>query len=60
MANPTQLACRTAKDISILDTAPLYTKLPGFVRPEGNLRCCCYSADGRFFAWASPEQYVMP
>jgi len=25
-------------------------------RPEGNLRCCCYSPDSRYFAWASPEQ----
>lgn len=25
-------------------------------RPEGSLRCCCYSPEGRFFAWASPEQ----
>jgi translation initiation factor 2A len=27
-----------------------------YYRPEGNLRCCCYSPDGRYFAWASPEQ----
>ncbi|KAK5011264.1 hypothetical protein LTR60_004794, partial [Cryomyces antarcticus] len=25
-------------------------------RPEGNLRCCTYSPDGKFFAWASPGQ----
>ena len=25
-------------------------------RPEGNLRCCCYSPDSKYFAWATPEQ----
>jgi translation initiation factor 2A len=27
-------------------------------RPEGHFRCCTYSPDGKFFAWASPERYV--
>ncbi|KAK4549051.1 hypothetical protein LTR36_007507 [Oleoguttula mirabilis] len=54
MAQPTQLAYRTSKHIGILDAAPLYERLPGFQVPEGNLRCCVYSPDGRFFAWASP------
>src|ERR1700712_2387068 len=48
-------ADRTAKGIGILDAAPVYESLPGFVPPEGNLRCCVYSPDGRFFAWASPD-----
>ncbi|KAF2272421.1 translation initiation factor eIF-2A [Westerdykella ornata] len=56
MAVPTQLAYRTSKGIGVLNAAPLYEPLPGFQRPEGNLRCCCYSSDGRYFAWASPEQ----
>ena len=37
----------------------MYTKVSGFERPEGNLRCCVYSPDGRFFAWASPEQVTV-
>ncbi|KAK5173153.1 uncharacterized protein LTR77_003275 [Saxophila tyrrhenica] len=55
MAQPTQLAYRTSKNIGILDAAPVYERLPGFSPPEGNLRCCVYSPDGRFFAWASPD-----
>ncbi|TPX26583.1 hypothetical protein DIZ76_012045 [Coccidioides immitis] len=55
MAAPTQLAYRTLKGIGILDAAPVYEPLPGFTRPEGNLRCCTYSPCGRYFAWASPE-----
>ena len=27
--------------------------------PEGNLRCCVYSPDGRFFSWASPEKVTV-
>ncbi|RMZ35702.1 hypothetical protein D0859_00178 [Hortaea werneckii] len=56
MAQPTQLAYRTSKHIGILDAAPVYERLPGFQVPEGHLRCCVYSPDGRFFAWASPEK----
>ncbi|KAI9699874.1 MAG: hypothetical protein M1820_007049 [Bogoriella megaspora] len=59
MAEPTQLAFRTLKGIGILNAAPIYEQLPGFQRPEGNLRCCVYSPDGRFFAWASPEQVTV-
>jgi len=55
MAQPTQLAYRTSKSIGVFDAAPVYAPLPGFQRPEGNLRCCVYSPDGRFFAWASPD-----
>ncbi|KAF2675908.1 translation initiation factor eIF-2A [Lentithecium fluviatile CBS 122367] len=56
MAAPTQLAYRTSKGIGVFNAAPAYEALPGFARPEGNLRCCCYSPDSRYFAWASPEQ----
>ncbi|KAF1988137.1 eukaryotic translation initiation factor-like protein subunit eIF2A [Aulographum hederae CBS 113979] len=56
MAESTQLAYRTLKGIGIFNAAPEYSPLEAFQRPEGNLRCCCYSPDGRFFAWASPEQ----
>ncbi|KAF2166192.1 hypothetical protein M409DRAFT_23381 [Zasmidium cellare ATCC 36951] len=59
MAQPTQVAYRTSKHIGILDAAPVYEQLPGFQRPEGNLRCCVYSSDGRFFAWASPENVTV-
>lgn len=56
MAAPTQLAYRTSKGLGVFNAAPSYEALPGFDRPEGNFRCCCYSPDGRYFAWASPEQ----
>ncbi|KAH7138056.1 eukaryotic translation initiation factor eIF2A-domain-containing protein [Dendryphion nanum] len=56
MAVPTQLAYRTSKGIGVFNAAPDYEALPGFERPVGNLRCCCYSPDSRYFAWASPEQ----
>ncbi|KXL49910.1 hypothetical protein M433DRAFT_57292 [Acidomyces richmondensis BFW] len=59
MAQPTQLAYRTSKHIGIIDCAPVYERLPGFNVPEGNLRCCVYSPDGRFFAWASPEKVTV-
>ncbi|KAI5361517.1 Putative translation initiation factor 2A, translation initiation factor, beta propellor [Septoria linicola] len=55
MAAPTQLAFRTSKTVGVFDATPVYTKVPGFSQPEGNLRCCVYSPDGRFFAWASPD-----
>ena len=50
---------RTSRHIGILDAAPVYENLTGFERPEGNLRCCVYSPDGRFFAWASPEKVTV-
>ncbi|KAH7401309.1 eukaryotic translation initiation factor-like protein subunit eIF2A [Pyrenochaeta sp. MPI-SDFR-AT-0127] len=56
MAIPTQLAYRTSKGIGLFNAAPVYEPLPGFTRPEGNLRCCCYSPDSKYFAWASPEE----
>ncbi|KAI0008239.1 translation initiation factor eIF-2A [Xylariaceae sp. FL0662B] len=55
MANPLQFAYRTQKAIGVTDAAPVYEPLPGFVQPEGNLRCCVYSPCGRFLAWASSE-----
>ncbi|EUC30769.1 hypothetical protein COCCADRAFT_103038 [Bipolaris zeicola 26-R-13] len=56
MAVPTQLAYRSAKGIGLFNAAPVYEPLPGFVRPEGNLRCCAYSPDSKYFAWATPDQ----
>lgn len=53
------LLVRTSKHIGILDAAPVYEQLPGFARPEGNLRCCVYSPDGRYFAWASPDKVTV-
>ncbi|KAI8297248.1 Eukaryotic translation initiation factor 2A [Colletotrichum sp. SAR11_240] len=50
-----QFAYRTQKGIGLFDAAPAYQPLSGFVKPEGNLRCCGYSPCGRYFAWASPE-----
>ncbi|GAB7361223.1 hypothetical protein MBLNU230_g1285t1 [Neophaeotheca triangularis] len=59
MAQPTQLAFRTSKHVGVFNAAPAYTSLPGFERPEGMLRCCVYSPDGRFFAWASTENVTV-
>ncbi|KAF2707459.1 eukaryotic translation initiation factor-like protein subunit eIF2A [Pleomassaria siparia CBS 279.74] len=56
MAVHTQLAYRTSKGIGVFNAAPDYEALPGFARPQGNLRCCCYSPESKYFAWASPEQ----
>ncbi len=56
MASPLQFAYRTQKAISIFDAEPVYEPLSGFVKPEGNLRCCVYSPCGRYLAWASNER----
>ncbi|PHH63726.1 hypothetical protein CDD82_1846 [Ophiocordyceps australis] len=55
MASSLQFAYRTQKTIGIFDAAPTYQPLSGFLKPEGNLRCCAYSPCGRYFGWASPE-----
>ncbi|KAI1333815.1 translation initiation factor eIF-2A [Xylariaceae sp. FL0016] len=55
MASPLQFSFRTQKAIGIFDADPVYEPLPGFVKPEGNLRCCVYSPCGRFLAWASAD-----
>ncbi|KAI4260026.1 MAG: hypothetical protein LQ352_000522 [Teloschistes flavicans] len=59
MAVATQFAYRTSKEIGVVDAAPIYRRLPGLERPEGNLRCCVYSPCGRYFAWASPERVTV-
>ena len=53
MANPLQFAYRTQTAIGVTDAAPVYTPLSGFVKPEGNFRCCVYSPCGRYLAWAT-------
>jgi translation initiation factor 2A len=55
MAQPLQFAYRTQKAIGVVDAAPVYEPLPGFVQPEGNLRCCVYSPCGRYFAYATND-----
>ncbi|KAI1771487.1 translation initiation factor eIF-2A [Hypoxylon cercidicola] len=55
MASPLQFAYRTQKAIGVTDAAPVYEPLPGFIKPEGNLRCCVYSPCGRYFAFASGD-----
>lgn len=55
MASPLQFAYRTVKTIGVFDAAPVYEPVPGFTKPEGNLRCSAYSPCGRYFGWASPE-----
>ncbi|CRG83012.1 Eukaryotic translation initiation factor 2A [Talaromyces islandicus] len=54
-----QIAFRTLKGIGLLDASPVYQSVPGFERPEGNLRCSAYSPCGRYFAWASPESVTI-
>ena len=56
MATPLQFAYRTQKEIGLTDAAPVYAPVSGFVKPEGNLRCCVYSPCGRFLAWATNER----
>lgn len=56
MAAPLQFTYRTQKEIGVTDAAPVYLPVPGFVKPEGNLRCSVYSPCGRFLAWASNER----
>ncbi|KAI5790628.1 eukaryotic translation initiation factor eIF2A-domain-containing protein [Peziza echinospora] len=51
----TQFAYRTQKAIGVVNGPPTYEALQGFKRPEGNLRCCTYSPDGKWFAWATQE-----
>lgn len=64
MAGPLQFAYRTQKAIGLFNAANLadgseqpaqYSSVAGFVKPEGNLRCCVYSPCGRYFAYASNE-----
>ncbi|KAI5287146.1 hypothetical protein KEM52_001723 [Ascosphaera acerosa] len=55
MAQATQLASRTLKGVSLLNAAPVYEPVPGFVKPEGNVRCCLYSPCGKYFAYAATE-----
>lgn len=70
MAGPLQFAYRTQKAIGLFNAAKLadspvsspvaeqpdsYAPVSGFVKPEGNLRCCVYSPCGRYFAYASNE-----
>ncbi|KAI5863709.1 translation initiation factor eIF-2A [Durotheca rogersii] len=59
MASPLQFAYRTQKAIGVTDADPVYEPLPGFVRPEGTLRCCVYSPCGRYLAWASTERVTV-
>lgn len=55
MASPLQFAYRTQKAIGVVDAAPVYERLPGFVEPEGTLRCCVYSPCGRYFAYTNDQ-----
>ncbi|KAK4463295.1 eukaryotic translation initiation factor eIF2A-domain-containing protein [Cladorrhinum samala] len=59
MASPLQFAYRTQKAIGVFDAAPVYEALPGFVKPEGNLRCSVYSPCGRYFAYATNDGVVV-
>lgn len=49
----TQFAYRTGKTIGLTDAYPTYKPTEGFIRPEGNLRCCAYGPSGKLFAWAT-------
>ncbi|MCJ1311412.1 hypothetical protein MMC25_005083 [Agyrium rufum] len=59
MAVPTQFAFRTSKGLGVVNAAPTYEPLPGFEKPEGNLRCCSYSPCGRYFAWATLDAVLI-
>jgi translation initiation factor 2A len=59
MATPLQFAYRTQKAIGVTDAAPTYEPLAGFVKPEGNLRCCVYSPCGRYLAWATSDRVAV-
>jgi len=59
MASPVQFSYRTQKAIGVYDAAPVYESLPGFVKPEGNLRCSVYSPCGRYFAYAANDAVVV-
>ncbi|KAF3906364.1 hypothetical protein ABW20_dc0104297 [Dactylellina cionopaga] len=55
----TQFAYRTQKSIGITEGFPEYEALSGFAKPEGTLRCCAYSPEGRYFAYASSENVTI-
>ncbi|KAK6544194.1 hypothetical protein TWF694_000900 [Orbilia ellipsospora] len=55
----TQFAYRTQKSIGITEGYPEYEALSGFGKPEHTPRCCTYSPDGRYFAYASPENVAI-
>ncbi|KAL1838418.1 hypothetical protein VTJ49DRAFT_2670 [Mycothermus thermophilus] len=59
MASPLQFAYRTQKAIGVFDADPVYEAVPGFVRPEGNLRCCVYSSCGRYFAYSANDCVII-
>jgi len=59
MAAPLQFAYRTQKAIGVFDAAPVYEALPGFVKPEGILRCCVYSPCGRYFAYVTADGVIV-
>ena len=37
----------------------MYERVSGLAPPEGNLKGCVYSPDGRFFAWATAEKVTV-
>ncbi|KAL7273823.1 hypothetical protein RUND412_003300 [Rhizina undulata] len=51
----TQFAYRTQKTIGLVNAFPEYDAVSGFQKPETNNRCCAYSPDGKWFAWACNE-----
>lgn len=51
----TQFAFRSQKTIGLTEAYPQYSPQSGFSRPETNNRCCVYSPDGKYFAWACNE-----
>ncbi|KAJ6261794.1 Eukaryotic translation initiation factor [Drechslerella dactyloides] len=55
----TQFAYRTQKSIGLTEGFPEYESLSGFGKPEGALRCCVYSPDGRYFAYAAAENVTI-
>jgi translation initiation factor 2A len=54
-----QFSYRTQKAIALFNADPAYVDVPGFKRPEGNLRCSVYSPCGRYFAYAINEHVAV-
>ncbi|KAF2459461.1 eukaryotic translation initiation factor eIF2A-domain-containing protein [Lineolata rhizophorae] len=55
-AQPVQLGYRTLAGIGLLDASPVYQRPANFEGPTGNFRCCSFSRNGQYFAYASPER----
>ena len=51
---------RAQKSLGLVGGTPDYVPLPGFVSPDVPARTYHYSNDGRLFAYALPNVWVLP